>query len=351
MAYYGNSPGPLTTLMNTAIKAGGGILGEFVGQKMLQSRLEEMFGKQTSAGMLTDLLKGQTPEDLQKIIPIIQPKLEELGIMKGGWPAITSKPALTVPEGTTPPVGYSFNKESLIPGTGYTDVTKSQFITPVESLKGLVERKGVGMLKTLAPEKVQELVTSAAFPKDIAGNAAMLRALATAQGVNLKGQEIQAKYGPGGTEQRRTGAAETTAGAAATTAGVRQTESGYKYTPTGTGTEQQKVAAQVAAQKNLAEYHKGLINQSLQRLPIEQQKAASQLGMTLTMANLDPKKNASTINAAVEGLKRLGVPVIHPDLMNQFMDAYQKNPAAATQNAKRLGYYDAFKSMGLVPNE
>ncbi len=178
MTYYG-SPGPLTALMHAGIGAAGRIAGDVVSQKLMQQRLEEMFGKQSSAAMLTSLLQGQSPEDLQRIIPQIQPKLAELGIMKGGWPTVEAQGFVPGTDASSTERLMSLadvNRRGAGGGSyeAFTPATRTQFVTPQEDVKGLIGREGAGWFKNLPAAEKDSIMRAVVAPKDLSSLIAMM---------------------------------------------------------------------------------------------------------------------------------------------------------------------------------
>lgn len=163
MAYYGG-PGPLTALLNTAIKAGGGILGEFVGQKLLQKRLEDMFAKQTEVGAVLPLLQGRSSEEYQKIAPAIEQKLQEQGLFKTGLPKLTEQIGSKLPTGGE----MVTSAEQLQP------INKTTYIQPKENMKDIIAREGADWFGTLPPEEKSSVLRAAIAPKDLSTMIALM---------------------------------------------------------------------------------------------------------------------------------------------------------------------------------
>lgn len=177
MAYYG-SPGPLTTLLHAGIGAAGRIAGDYVSQALMQKRLEEMFSKQQSVGLLTDLLKGQSPEDYQKLAPIVESKLQEQGLFKSGLPKISAEGFL--PVGGSPTDSLMSLPEVYKAGAGttkeFTPTVGMKYAQPAEDIKSLISREGSKWFSGLPEPQKGEVLKSAIAPKnpDLASMIALL---------------------------------------------------------------------------------------------------------------------------------------------------------------------------------
>lgn len=163
MAYYGG-PGPLTTLLNTAIRAGGGLLGEFVGQKLLRKRLEDMFATQTETGTALKMLEGRDPEEYQKIAPVIEQQLQGRGLFKTGLPKITEQIGSYLPT----------NGEIVTSAEQLKPYNKTTYIQPKENIKDLISREGTKWFGELPAKEKSAVLKAAIAPKDLSSMIAMM---------------------------------------------------------------------------------------------------------------------------------------------------------------------------------
>ena len=160
--YYGQ--GPLTTLMNAGIGVGGNVLTQYIGQKMMQKRLEDMFTKQSEVKTALDMLEGRSPEEYQKVAPVVEQKLQDLGLFKSGLPRTEERIGSVLPPGG----GMVTSADQLTP------LMKKQYVQPAESLKDITSRYAKDWLASLPEEKRGEVLRSMVAPKDLSSVLALM---------------------------------------------------------------------------------------------------------------------------------------------------------------------------------
>jgi len=352
MGFWGDM---LKIMAHTGLQTGGNLLvGGLTKDWAQQGELKNYIAKQMfeAAPTASDVDQPKIQQAIKELSGFEIPMSERLKTIAGTSPSGPETSVLAQGKSSTgAPLSWVPKTTDLgeVP-SGVVPELVSRLITPVPKLEtqvaSEVQRSGAspfGSLQHLKrtevrPTKEQFLFGLLQQP----GGEDLVRKIT---GKDIAAQELGFKYNPAGTgtEQIKAGASAKTAEAATTKAGAAVTTAGAKVA---------EVGIHQKAQESLANYHAALINQGIQKLSAEKQKAIAPMVTALSIANtVGAKTNKPAIDAAVKGLNDLGIPVIHPTAVNQFLDAFKQDPKAAIRGAQKLGHFDAYRAMGLIPNE